>query len=239
MYIKHWAASPFDLQHIQTTSEHAVLEFVLVVRLFGHKWKKKKKRKTKPNTPLKNQQNPSTPGVEALVKGWFAHLQFIPKGKQENESSHLFEALTVLSQLCVRKKLDSLCPGSALHFLDFWCPTLPCPDTLLSVHFFYVEQSGPWLTLVLWLLQGSINFSQTRTRTRARSIRSFRWTKWLLLNSSTSVSDLHQLWESPDLHMVSWIFSFLRCLKFQLCTGQYLQSVDVCLPALGNLVVSW
>lgn len=43
MYIKHWAAPPFDLQHIQTTSEHAVLEFVLVVSLLGHKCKRKKK----------------------------------------------------------------------------------------------------------------------------------------------------------------------------------------------------
>lgn len=96
MYIKHWAAPPFDLQRIQTTSEHAVLEFVLVVSLFGHKCKRKKKKKTP--APKKNQQNPSTSEVEALVRCWYAQLQFIPKGKQENESSHLFEPLTILSQ---------------------------------------------------------------------------------------------------------------------------------------------
>lgn len=52
MYIKHWAAPPFDLQRIQTTSEHAVLEFVLVVSLFGHKCKRKKKKEN-PRTQKK------------------------------------------------------------------------------------------------------------------------------------------------------------------------------------------
>ena len=199
-----------------------------------------KKRKPKPNIP-KNQQKPSTPGVEVLGKHWYAHLQIYSSSRRESKRMKARICLKPLASGAsdAGKKLDSLCAGSALPFLDFWCSTVACPDILVSAHSFCVEQSGSWFILVLWLLQCSINFSEVRIRTRARSIRSFRWIEWLLLKSSASVSGLHQLWESPDLNVLPWLFSFLRCIKFQLCTGQYLLSVDVSLPASGNLVVSW
>lgn len=71
--------------------------------------KLKKKSKPKPSPTKKNQQKPSTPRVEALMNKWFAHIQYILKGKQENKSSHLFEALTGLCQQCSEEIWLPLC----------------------------------------------------------------------------------------------------------------------------------
>lgn len=115
-----------------------------------------------------------------------------------------------------------------LLFIFWTCPTSACPNTLFSAHSFYVEQSGSWLTLVLWLLQCSI-----------RSIETFSCeSNGFFPHSPSSVSGFHHLWESPAAHVVSWILPFLPCLKFQLYTGQYWQRVDALLPASGNSVIS-
>lgn len=151
---------------------------------------------------------------------WFAHLQYILKEQQENKSSHLFEALTDLCQQCSEEIWLPLCwissSFSGLLVSHFTLPQLTpvCPNPILCTHPFCIEQSAPWLALVLWLLKFSSNLSEVRTRTRTRSFKLIKQ----LLNFSTSVSDLTPLWESPDLHRVSWIFSSLHCLKIQLCT---------------------
>lgn len=130
----------------------------------------------------------------------------------------------------------NLTPSVLDQLFIFWTSGVPlqfaplCTDPLLSAHSFCIEQSRSWLALVLWLLKFSSNFSEIRTRTRTRS---FKWIKWLL-NFSASVAGLSPLWESPDLHRVSWIFSSLHCLKFQLCTVQNLQSVNSCFKQFFN-----
>lgn len=99
-------------------------------------------------------------------------------------------------------------------------PSLPQLYSLYSL--FHIEQSGPWLALVLWLLKFSSNFSEVRTRTRTKSFKLIKQ----LLNFSTSVSDLTPLWGSRDL---------IGCLGYSLLSTalrsisvQNLQSVDCC-----------
>lgn len=75
---------------------------------------KKKSRKPKPSPTKKNQQKPLTPRVEALMNEWFAHILYIPKEKQENKSSHLFEALAGLCQQCSKAIWLTLCWISSL-----------------------------------------------------------------------------------------------------------------------------
>lgn len=132
---------------------------VLVVSSFGQKCKRKKK-KEKPCTP-KNKQNLSTSEVEVLVRCWFAQLQFIPKGKQENESSHLSEPLTILSQQHDKEICLILCWicswFSRLLLFHFSLPEYPPACSLTWSWARRLE-----LIPELWLLQCSIYFSKLK-----------------------------------------------------------------------------